>query len=203
MESLHPDKATPEFLGLCIATGVLTALAIVCVTLRFIQRQRTVKLWWDDWTILAALIFVVGIFINTVLATIPSIGASGYHLNQYTIDGLNTWFKVSQPLLFASHILTVFPIAGLPCWRGPIQLFHRAGQDLRSIVLQADLRCGSSIFDIYAYHGVLHRGICHRIRVRPHLHDLSGGSAMECSPASYLDQHHGLLRYHGRYQHRH
>lgn len=92
--SLHPNKPSHAFLGVSIATGILTVLATNCVALRFIHRKRTVGLWWDDWTILGALVFGIGVFINTVLSTLPNLGASGYHLTEYTVDGLATWFKV-------------------------------------------------------------------------------------------------------------
>lgn len=91
---LHPDRPTSAFLALSISTGVLLLIGMLCVGLRFATRMRKSDLWWDDWTILASLIFSIGVFITIVMATAPSLGASGYHITQYTPEELNRWFKV-------------------------------------------------------------------------------------------------------------
>ncbi|KAI1740422.1 hypothetical protein F4680DRAFT_419403 [Xylaria scruposa] len=118
MDSLHPNKPHPAFLGISIALGVLTLLATICVALRFIHRRKTIELWWDDWTILAALIFCIGVFINTVLATLPSLGAAGYHITQYSVPQLNTWFKI----VLAGEVLYNFSSA---LSRISVLLFYR------------------------------------------------------------------------------
>lgn len=94
MDASHPDRASPNFVGVCIATGVLTLLSAICVALRFVSQHRKRELWWDDWTIVAALVFTIGLFVNTILVTMPSLGASGYHIETYTVMQLNTWSKV-------------------------------------------------------------------------------------------------------------
>ncbi|KAI1322481.1 hypothetical protein F5Y16DRAFT_39997 [Xylariaceae sp. FL0255] len=95
MATPHPNRASQTFEGISISLGILTCLAIVSVALRFIQRMRAAGLWWDDWTILGALVFAIGVFINTVVATLPQYGASGYHITEYTIPQLDTWFKIA------------------------------------------------------------------------------------------------------------
>lgn len=95
MASLHPDQPSASFLHGSIALGVLTLVATGFVAMRFVQRLKTLELGLDDYLVLAALIFSIGIFINTVLSTMPSIGAGGYHITEYTVDQLNTFCKVS------------------------------------------------------------------------------------------------------------
>lgn len=96
MSTLHPNQPSAQFLHGSIALGVLTLVAIAFVLMRFIQRLKTLELGLDDYLVLSALIFSIGIFINTVLSTMPSIGGGGYHIYEYTVDQLNTFSKVSQ-----------------------------------------------------------------------------------------------------------
>jgi hypothetical protein len=81
----------------------MTLLAVICVGLRAVQRMRQREFWWDDWSIVAALIFALGVFASLIIISLPSIGAAGYHINTYTIDQLNTWAKVSA--LLKNHIV--------------------------------------------------------------------------------------------------
>ena len=98
MVSLHPDRASSGYVTYCIVSGVLTLLAAVCVALRFVQRLRTIDLWWDDWTILISLVFTFGIFITDIFLTLPSFGGAGYHVSTYSREQLNTWSKVGSIL---------------------------------------------------------------------------------------------------------
>lgn len=107
MASLHPNQVSYGYLTYCITAGVLTLLATVCVGLRFVQRLRNADLWWDDWTIVAALVFAIGVFITDILAALPSLGGAGYHINTYTIDQLNTWAKVSITPINATIIVCI------------------------------------------------------------------------------------------------
>lgn len=48
---------------LLISTWVWTAFAIVFVALRFFCRMRLIRsTWWDDWLILAAVVWIFHIF---------------------------------------------------------------------------------------------------------------------------------------------
>lgn len=95
MASLHPNQPSASFLHGSIALGVLTLVATGFVVMRFVQRLKTLELGVDDYLVLSALVFCIGIFINTVLSTMPNIGGGGYHITEYTFDQLNTFCKVS------------------------------------------------------------------------------------------------------------
>ncbi|KAI1272358.1 hypothetical protein F5Y07DRAFT_380243 [Xylaria sp. FL0933] len=91
MPTLHPNRVNIAYLNYDIISGVLALISTICVSLRFVQRLRTDTLWWDDWTILSALALAIGVFITNVLATVPSIGAAGYHINSYSLEQLSVW----------------------------------------------------------------------------------------------------------------
>lgn len=98
--TLHPNRVSYGYLLNNIVSGILTLLAAICVLLRFLHRHRSRDLSWDDWTILGALIFGMGVFIITVLISMPSIGAAGYHITEYTSDQLMVWAKVRLNYIF-------------------------------------------------------------------------------------------------------
>lgn len=69
-----------------VADAIMTVfmfLALVCVGLRFLHRvtQRGKKVGWDDWTILTALIFALGVFITCIVLSLDDIGAAGYQIS--------------------------------------------------------------------------------------------------------------------------
>lgn len=63
--------------------GIMIFLAITFVLLQFISRRIGVGFGWDDWVILAALIFACGFLVTTVL--VASVVYRGYHFTQYTL----------------------------------------------------------------------------------------------------------------------
>ncbi|KAI1347094.1 hypothetical protein F5Y01DRAFT_307772 [Xylaria sp. FL0043] len=101
MPTLHPNRVNIAYLNYDIISGVLALISTICVSLRFAQRHRTDTLRWDDWTILSALALAIGVFITNVLATVPSIGAAGYHINSYSLEQLSVWAK----LVLAAEVL--------------------------------------------------------------------------------------------------
>ncbi|KAI0810051.1 hypothetical protein GGR55DRAFT_150695 [Xylaria sp. FL0064] len=101
MPSLHPNRVNIAYLNYDIISGVLALISTSCISLRFVQRLRTDNLRWDDWTILSALALGIGVFITNVLATVPSIGAAGYHINSYSLEQLSVWAK----LVLAAEVL--------------------------------------------------------------------------------------------------
>ncbi|KAI0107711.1 hypothetical protein GGR51DRAFT_548228 [Nemania sp. FL0031] len=118
MSSLHPNRISGIYQNYSIVTGVLLLLSGACVTLRFIQRHQIRDFWWDDWTILIAMVLGLGVFIVTILISIPSIGAAGYHINTYSLQQLSTWAKYS----LANEVFYNFSIA---CSKISIILFYR------------------------------------------------------------------------------
>lgn len=116
--TLHPDKISHGYLVYDIVACILTFLAAVCVALRFVHRARTNDFRWDDWAILASLVFAVGVLVGTLLISVPSIAGAGYHITTYTIPQLNNYFK----LALASDVLYNFSVAGS---KASILFFYR------------------------------------------------------------------------------
>lgn len=58
--------------------AVFTAMSIISVSLRFVQRRMIKQILWDDWFILASLLFAIGVLVTTILIAI--IGGAGYHI---------------------------------------------------------------------------------------------------------------------------
>ncbi|KAF2649252.1 hypothetical protein K491DRAFT_553090, partial [Lophiostoma macrostomum CBS 122681] len=69
-----------------------TLLATVSVAIRFVSRLRMSKSWWDDWTILAALVLAYGYLLTVVLAV--TIGGAGYHIVQYSQDQIERYLQM-------------------------------------------------------------------------------------------------------------
>jgi energy-converting hydrogenase Eha subunit A len=102
LPTLHPHAVSPGAFVHIIIACIFTLLAAICVVLRFVQRRRSREFWWDDWAILGSLVFAFGgVLVCTLLISAPSIGAAGYHINTYTVDQLNTYFK----LMLAANVL--------------------------------------------------------------------------------------------------
>lgn len=145
MESFHPNKASQDFIDVCIVTGVLTLLSTICVAFRFISQHRKRDLWWDDWTILASLGFSIGLFVNTILVTMPSLGGSGYHIDTYAMTQLNTWSKVrdidSRQTFNADQLSNDYFLPALPFWRSLIQLLHPLISDIDAVILSTSFLC--------------------------------------------------------------
>ncbi|KAI0419306.1 hypothetical protein F5X98DRAFT_385096 [Xylaria grammica] len=95
MSSQHPNRVSIIYQNYSIVTGILLLLSGACVTLRFIQRYRITEFWWDDWTILIAMLLGLGVFILTIVISMPSVGAAGYHINTYSLQQLSIWAKIS------------------------------------------------------------------------------------------------------------
>lgn len=56
-------------------------IAAGCIVLRFNQRQRSDRLWWDDWAILGAFAMAIPAYVAGIFADLPSYGAAGYHMD--------------------------------------------------------------------------------------------------------------------------
>ncbi len=68
----------------------MTAISTLCVVLRFVQRL-SIGVSWDDWCILASLVFAYGCLTTVLVATIVR---AGYHIEGYTVSELDTYMKV-------------------------------------------------------------------------------------------------------------
>jgi hypothetical protein len=80
--------------------GTFTFLATISVAIRFLSRLRMSKCWWDDWTILAALIGAYGFLLTIILGV--TVGRGGYHVSQYSLQQMETYLKVSQSVYTAN-----------------------------------------------------------------------------------------------------
>ncbi|KAI0415489.1 hypothetical protein F5X98DRAFT_346687 [Xylaria grammica] len=92
--TLHPGRVSHGYLTYSIISGILTLISVVCVALRFFHRYRSQDFWWDDWNVMGALVAGIGVFILNILISLPSIGAAGYHVWEYTSDQLIIWAKI-------------------------------------------------------------------------------------------------------------
>lgn len=75
-------------------------IAAICVVFRFIQRYKIRDFRGDDWTILGSFVFGMGVFITNILISLPSLGAAGYHINEYSLSQLHVWAKVGGSIIY-------------------------------------------------------------------------------------------------------
>ncbi|KAI1357529.1 hypothetical protein F5Y08DRAFT_333808 [Xylaria arbuscula] len=99
MSSQHPNRVSIIHQNYTIVTGVLLLLTGAC-------------------TILIAILLGLGVFILTVVISVPFIGAAGYHINTYSLQQLSIWAKIS----LANEVFYNFSIAHLKI---SILLFYR------------------------------------------------------------------------------
>ncbi|KAF7442273.1 hypothetical protein A1F97_04541 [Pyrenophora tritici-repentis] len=91
--SLHPDEISHSYVVFIGITSAMTALATACVIARFASRLKTISLWWDDWAILASLVFAYGFLTTTVL--VATVGGAGYHISEYSLAQLEKYLKIA------------------------------------------------------------------------------------------------------------
>ncbi|VUC31869.1 unnamed protein product [Clonostachys rosea] len=93
MPPSHPDKISPDYIPLLACSAVFTFLSTVIVVLRFVQRIRIKSYWWDDGTILASLVFAIGMMATTVLGGTRA--HAGYAADTYSDLQLGRFSKIS------------------------------------------------------------------------------------------------------------
>ncbi|KAH8714029.1 hypothetical protein GQ44DRAFT_625283, partial [Phaeosphaeriaceae sp. PMI808] len=74
-------------------TSAMTALATASVIARFVSRLKTISLWWDDWAILASLVFAYGYLTTTIL--VATVRGAGYHIFEYSLAQLEKYLKIA------------------------------------------------------------------------------------------------------------
>lgn len=89
---VYHDTISDGYVTFIAVASVFTALSIGCVILRFVQRVRTKQIKWDDWAILPALVFAIGLLITTIL--VATLGGAGYHIWTYELGQLETYIKI-------------------------------------------------------------------------------------------------------------
>lgn len=96
-QTLHPPVMTSQHVHFLSVVCVMLFLSTVGVVLRFVQRSTLTRsqgrFWWDDWVILAALLCTYGHLGGAISDTY-----SGYHITEYTVEELNDFSKVSDPI---------------------------------------------------------------------------------------------------------
>ncbi|PHH91883.1 hypothetical protein CDD83_9904 [Cordyceps sp. RAO-2017] len=91
-DEVHPDRISQGYVAFIAVVAVFTLLSSVSVALRFVQRRMLKRWWWDDWSILGALVLAYGILVTTTL--VATYGGAGYHINTFSQAQLETYIKI-------------------------------------------------------------------------------------------------------------
>ncbi|KAK6858405.1 hypothetical protein PG995_006104 [Apiospora arundinis] len=104
----HPDRVSEREIDVIALTAVFTLLASILVVARFIARKWTpgVKLWWDDWAILASMFASVAFLVLGVVDR--TVGGAGYHIDTYSREQLSTFFQLSLAVTVVYNVSLVF-----------------------------------------------------------------------------------------------
>ncbi|KAI5921200.1 hypothetical protein F4810DRAFT_679744 [Camillea tinctor] len=93
---LHPNEVSDSSVTFLGIVAMMLFLSTVSVILRFVSRSLAVRFWWDDWVILAALVFSWGAAVCCVL--IATVGAAGYHISTYPLWQIEVFLKIDLGL---------------------------------------------------------------------------------------------------------
>ncbi|RYP04515.1 hypothetical protein DL764_004416 [Monosporascus ibericus] len=85
--------------GHCVPSQVKEVAALanciqLAVIMRFLARRLAMSFWWDDWTILGALVFAYGLMTTTAL--VSTVGGAGYHVYEYSMEQLEKFLQAHR-----------------------------------------------------------------------------------------------------------
>ena len=113
--------------------GVLTSLAVIIITVRFVARAKGSKHFsWDDWTMLAAV--VRSLFKYRILLKAYSNTVTASHDNRFRIySGLDI-YRLRETYLLLGHC------TNHPSWKATIRLrVHKQPSDLCSKIIRGTI----------------------------------------------------------------
>ena len=91
---LQPPVVSDEGKVNIIVFSVLEFLALTLIVLRFMAKRLNKKIGIDDWLILVALVFELGVYVSGIC--IKTVGYDGFHMDQLYPDQIETYLKVRR-----------------------------------------------------------------------------------------------------------
>ena len=90
----NPTQITHGYTIFIGVGAMMTVISTTTVVLRFLSRRLTRSWSWDDWAIVAALVFAYGFLLTTII--IATVGGAGRHTVDYTPTELEKYLQVGS-----------------------------------------------------------------------------------------------------------